>query len=39
MPKNGYIVGIDIGTKSVTCIIGEITEDRKIEIIGKNTVD
>ena len=34
MPKNGYIVGIDIGTKSVTCIIGEITEDRKIEIIG-----
>jgi cell division protein FtsA len=37
MPKNGYIVGIDIGTKSVTCIIGEITEDRKIEIIGIGT--
>lgn len=39
MPKNGYIVGIDIGTKSVTCIIGEITEDRKIEIIGIGTAD
>jgi cell division protein FtsA len=39
MPKNGYIVGIDIGTKSVTCIIGEITEDRKIEIIGIGTAE
>jgi len=39
MPKNGYIVGIDIGTKSVTSIIGEITEDRKIEIIGIGTTE
>ncbi len=37
MPKNGYIVGIDIGTKKVAVIIGEVTEDRKIEIIGIGT--
>jgi len=34
MPKNGYIVGFDIGTKKVAAIIGEITEDKKVEIIG-----
>lgn len=34
MPRNGYIVGFDIGTKKVTAIISEITEDKKIEIIG-----
>jgi len=34
MPKNGYIVGFDIGTKKVTAIISETTEDNKIEIIG-----
>ncbi len=34
MPKNGYIVGFDIGTKKVTAIISEITENNKIEIIG-----
>lgn len=34
MPKNGYIVGFDIGTKKITAIIGEVTEDKKIEIIG-----
>jgi len=39
MPKNGYIVGLDIGTKKVTAIIGEITEDKKIEIIGIGTVE
>jgi len=37
MPKNGYIVGLDIGTKKVAAIIGEITEDKKIEIIGIGT--
>lgn len=37
MPKNGYIVGFDIGTKKVTAIIGEITEEKKIEIIGIGT--
>jgi len=37
MPKNSYIVGIDIGTKKVAIIIGEITEDKKIEIIGVGT--
>ncbi|NIM92020.1 MAG: cell division protein FtsA [Candidatus Aminicenantes bacterium] len=37
MPKNGYIVGLDIGTKKVAAIIGEITEDKKIETIGIGT--
>jgi len=37
MPKNGYIVGLDIGTKKVAAIIGEITEDNKIETIGIGT--
>jgi cell division protein FtsA len=39
MPKNGYIVGIDIGTKKVTAVIGEITEERKVEVIGIGTAD
>jgi cell division protein FtsA len=34
MAKNGYIVGLDIGTKKVAVIIGEITEDKKLEVIG-----
>ncbi len=34
MPKNGYIVGFDIGTKKVIALISEITENNKIEIIG-----
>ena len=39
MPKNGYVVGLDIGTKKVTAVIGEITEERKIEVIGIGTAD
>ena len=39
MPKNSYIVGFDIGTKKIAAIIGEITEDKKIEIIGIGTAD
>jgi cell division protein FtsA len=39
MPKNSYIVGLDIGTKKVAAIIGEITEDRKIEVIGIGTAE
>jgi cell division protein FtsA len=39
MAKNGYIVGLDIGTKKVAVIIGEITEDKKIEIIGIGRAD
>ncbi|MCK4364029.1 MAG: cell division protein FtsA [Candidatus Aminicenantes bacterium] len=39
MPKNNYIVGLDIGTKKTAAIIGEITEDKKIEIIGMGTTD
>jgi cell division protein FtsA len=39
MPKNGYIVGIDIGTKKVTAVIGEVNEERKVEVIGIGTAD
>lgn len=39
MPKNGYIVGFDIGTKKVCAIIGEVTEERKVEIIGIGTAE
>jgi cell division protein FtsA len=39
MAKNGYVVGIDIGTRKVAAVIGEITEERKIEVIGIGTAD
>jgi len=39
MPKNSYIVGLDIGTKKAVAIISEITDDKKIEIIGIGTAD
>jgi cell division protein FtsA len=39
MPKNSYIVGLDIGTKKVAVIIGEITEERKVEVIGIGAAD
>jgi len=39
MPKNSHIVGFDIGTKKITAIIGEITEEKKIEIIGIGTTE
>ncbi|MFW6159973.1 MAG: cell division protein FtsA [Acidobacteriota bacterium] len=39
MPKNGYLVGLDIGTKKTTVLIGEITEEKKAEIIGIGTAE
>jgi len=39
MPKNGYVVGIDIGTKKIAAVIGEINEERKIEVIGIGTAE
>ncbi|MBN2264239.1 MAG: cell division protein FtsA, partial [Candidatus Aminicenantes bacterium] len=39
MSKNNYIVGFDIGTRKVVGIIAEVTEERKIEIIGIGTAD
>jgi cell division protein FtsA len=39
MPKSGYIVGFDLGTKKVCSIIGEITEERKVEIVGIGIAD
>ncbi len=32
--KNNYIVGLDIGTTKICCIIGEIKDNEKIDIIG-----
>ena len=32
--KSNYIVGLDIGTTKICCIIGEIIDDEKIDIIG-----
>ena len=39
MPKSDYIVGLDIGTKKVAAVIGEVTEDKKLEVIGIGTAD
>ncbi len=39
MPKNSYIVGLDIGTKKVAAIIGEINDEKKVEIIGIGTAE
>ncbi|MGB8952910.1 MAG: cell division protein FtsA [Candidatus Aminicenantales bacterium] len=39
MSKNGYVVGLDIGTKKVTAVIAEITEEKKVEVIGIGTSD
>jgi len=39
VPKNSYIVGFDIGTKKVVAVIGEITEEYKLEIIGIGTAE
>jgi cell division protein FtsA len=39
MPKSDYIVGLDIGTKKVAAVIGEITEDKKLEVIGIGTAE
>ena len=32
--KSNYIVGLDIGTTKICCIIGEVIDDEKIDIIG-----
>ena len=32
--KSDYIVGLDIGTTKICCIIGEVIDDEKIDIIG-----
>ena len=39
MPKNDYIVGLDIGTKKVAAVIGEVSEVRKLEVIGVGTAE
>ena len=32
--KNDYIVGLDIGTTKICCIIGEISNENQVDIIG-----
>ena len=32
--KSDYIVGLDIGTTKICCIIGEVTSENEIDIIG-----
>ena len=32
--KNQYIVGLDIGTTKICCIIGEISHENQVDIIG-----
>jgi cell division protein FtsA len=39
MAKTGHVVGIDIGTKKVTALIGAVGDDRKIEVVGIGTAD
>ncbi|MDW3228857.1 MAG: cell division protein FtsA [Acidobacteriota bacterium] len=39
MARNNYLVGLDIGTKKTVAIIGEITEEQKVEIIGIGTTE
>ncbi len=39
MSKNSYVVGLDIGTKKIAAIIGEINEEKKAEIIGIGTAE
>jgi cell division protein FtsA len=39
MAKSTYIVGIDVGTKKVVAVIGEVTEENKIGIIGIGTAE
>ncbi|MBM3295028.1 MAG: cell division protein FtsA [Candidatus Aminicenantes bacterium] len=34
MAKTGYVVAVDIGTRKVQALIGELSEERKIEVIG-----
>lgn len=33
-PESGMVVGLDVGTSKIVCIIGEINEDNELEIIG-----
>lgn len=35
MAKHDVVAGLDVGTTKVTCIIGEVGSDNKIDIVGK----
>lgn len=34
MKKTVYITGLDIGTTKIACVVGELTENNKIKVIG-----
>lgn len=33
-PNQDYIVGIDIGTSKIVCVVGEVADDGKMKIVG-----
>jgi cell division protein FtsA len=33
-PNQDYVVGIDIGTSKIVCIVGEVADDGKMKIVG-----
>ncbi|MCL5773649.1 MAG: cell division protein FtsA, partial [Firmicutes bacterium] len=35
MPRRDIIVGLDVGTTKICCIIAEVDRDRNVEIVGK----
>ncbi len=37
--KDRYLVGLDVGTSKVTTIVGEVTDDNDLDIIGIGTVE
>lgn len=34
MARKSYIVGLDVGTSTVTCVVGEPREEKRLEIVG-----
>lgn len=34
MKESVYITGLDIGTTKIACVVGELTENNKIKVIG-----
>ena len=37
--KDRYLVGLDVGTSKITAIVGEIMDDRELDIIGIGVVE
>ena len=37
--KERYLVGLDVGTSKITAIVGEMTDDGGLDIIGMGLAD